>query len=552
MSLPGIVVTGASGFIGRHFLEAVTGKYRLFCLARRSCSEAGIPPNDNMRWTQVDIAKWDTLRDVVDCIKDHGGADYVLHLAGYYDFSNTENPEYDRTNVRGTRNVLKLAQLIGTKRLLFASSLAACEFPRPGEVVNEDSAPDAKFPYARSKRAGEEMMKEYSEWFPCAIVRLAAVFSDWCEYPPLYMFLKDWLSRKWNARILGGRGESAVTYIHIHDLIRMFLRIIEKSDSLPRLYTCIASPSGSMSHIDLFKTATRYFYGQVIKPIRFPKFLAIPGVALRRALGHIKGEEPFERIWMTHYIDRKLMVDASRTHKELDWEPILRYEILRRLLFLIERIKNYPDVWLIRNEAALRRITRRPNFMIYDFMVEVRESVIDEIKQYVIAPEHHSEFLHYQEMDENLLKWYITLIYQLTATAVRTRDRTLMRHYAQIIAYRRFGEGFDVEEVCSVMLAIGNIIGNAIRSGLEMKDVEQRIYDHITMTFQLVVDELSDSYELISAQSPEFLRQIEKVSIPASSGDMERIVHQLEDICQDMCEYRLSVEGRGLREETFL
>jgi nucleoside-diphosphate-sugar epimerase len=89
MSLPGIVVTGASGFIGRNFLEAVTGRYRLFCLARRSCSEAGIAPNDNMRWTQVDIAKWDTLRDVVDCIKDHGGADYVLHLAGYYDFSNT-------------------------------------------------------------------------------------------------------------------------------------------------------------------------------------------------------------------------------------------------------------------------------------------------------------------------------------------------------------------------------------------------------------------------------------------------------------------------------
>ncbi|MBC8431826.1 MAG: hypothetical protein H8D96_07880 [Desulfobacterales bacterium] len=40
---PGILVTGASGFIGRHFVAAVNGKFRLFCLARRSQKEVGIP-----------------------------------------------------------------------------------------------------------------------------------------------------------------------------------------------------------------------------------------------------------------------------------------------------------------------------------------------------------------------------------------------------------------------------------------------------------------------------------------------------------------------------
>ena len=109
VNLPGIVVTGASGFIGRNFLEAMSDRFRLFCMARRSQKEAGIPKHDNINWTQVDIAKWDTLRDVVRCIKNNGGADYVIHLAGYYDFSNKDNPEYERTNVNGTRNVLKLA-----------------------------------------------------------------------------------------------------------------------------------------------------------------------------------------------------------------------------------------------------------------------------------------------------------------------------------------------------------------------------------------------------------------------------------------------------------
>ena len=177
MSLPGIVVTGASGFVGRNFLETATDKYRLFCLARRSRREAGIPRNNNILWTQVDIGKWDTLRGVVDIIKENGGADYVLHLAAFYDFNNADNPEYELTNVKGTHNVLKLAQQIGTRRFLFASSVAACKFPRRGEALNEDSLLDAEFPYARSKRAGEEMMKEYSEWFPCTTFRLAAVFT---------------------------------------------------------------------------------------------------------------------------------------------------------------------------------------------------------------------------------------------------------------------------------------------------------------------------------------------------------------------------------------
>jgi thioester reductase-like protein len=48
--LPGILVTGASGFIGRHFVIAVSGKFRLFCIARRSQKEVGIPHLANIHW----------------------------------------------------------------------------------------------------------------------------------------------------------------------------------------------------------------------------------------------------------------------------------------------------------------------------------------------------------------------------------------------------------------------------------------------------------------------------------------------------------------------
>lgn len=180
--LPGILITGASGFIGRHFAIAVSGKFRLFCIARRSQKEAGIPFKDTFHWLQADITKWDNLLRIRNYINKHGGVDYILHLAGYYDFTLKKNPVYEQVNVIATRYLLELSNMLHVKRFIFASSIAACKFPHPGEVLTEESPADADFPYACSKRRAEFLVKEYSESFPCSIVRLAAVYSDWCEY----------------------------------------------------------------------------------------------------------------------------------------------------------------------------------------------------------------------------------------------------------------------------------------------------------------------------------------------------------------------------------
>ena len=172
------MVTGASGFVGWHFVIAVSDKFRLFCIARRSQKEVGIPYHDNIHWLQVDITNQKNLRNAFRYIKDHGGAEYVLHLAGYYDFTYKENPAYEKINVTGTRNVLDMSKLFGIKRFIFSSSVAACNFPPPGKPLTEESLPDANFPYARCKRKEETIISEYSKTIPCSIVRLAAVYSD--------------------------------------------------------------------------------------------------------------------------------------------------------------------------------------------------------------------------------------------------------------------------------------------------------------------------------------------------------------------------------------
>jgi nucleoside-diphosphate-sugar epimerase len=531
--LPGIVVTGASGFIGRHFVIAVSRKYRLFCIARRGRKEVGIPYHDNIHWLQVDIANRKNLLNVFNHIKEHGGADYVLHLAGYYDFTYKEHPAYEKINVTGTRNVLDMSKLLGIKRFIFSSSMAACNFPPPGKSLTEESPVDADFPYARCKRKEESIIREYSKIFPCSIVRLAAVYSDWCEYPMLYMLLKFWLSgKKLISNIVCGRGESALTYIHIKDLIKLFLRIIEINDTLPQLSTYIASPQESVPHIELFKTATRYYHWHEIKPLRVPKFLVFSGLVIMSLSGRLSGKSTLEQPWMAKYIDKKLNVDASATYIALGWKPTPRYHILRRLLFLTEKMTGHPNNWIFRNEVIIKKIAYRKSIIIYDILTDLRESLVEKIAEEVIKPENEHLFPNYRKMYSDLLIWFITLNYQLVVAAVRSRDRSIIPFYAQTIAYKRYMNGFKANEVKNLMVLIGRTMRSSLLARPELKDSKRQVNDYIILTSQLAADEFEDAYEILEDQPPESLPSAEVIQL-TSIKNLRRIVRQLENDYSD-------------------
>ena len=531
--LPGIVVTGASGFIGRHFVIAVSGKFRLFCIARRSQKEAGIPYNDNIHWLQADITKWKNLLNVLQYIKDQGGADYVLHLAGYYDFTQKENSAYEHVNVIGTRYILDMSKMLEIKRFIFSSSLAACKFPPKDKTITEESLADEDFPYACSKRKGELLIKKYSESFPCSILRLAAVFSDWCEYPMLYMLLKSWLStNKLMSRIVTGHGESAIPYIHIRDLIKLLIRIIEISDTLPRLAIYNASPNGSVSHNELFKTVTRYYYGHGLKPFLIPKPMTYLGLVIISFLGWLNGKKTLEQSWMAKYIDKKLNVDASETYDALGWKPTPRYHILRRLLFLTEKLTGHPNNWTFRNEILFKKVAYRKSTTIYDILTESRELLVDKIIQEVISPQNKHRFPNYRKMDHELLKWYITLNYQLVATTVKKRDRSMIPSYAKEIAYRRYIEGFKAREVKDLMIFTGETMKESLLAKQELKGWGQRVDDYIILTSQLAADEFEDTHEMLESQALEQIASIKDIDIEplTSSENLKQIVRLLEDI----------------------
>jgi len=502
--LPSIIITGASGFIGQSFLDHIKDQFIIFAIARRSAKEANISQHPNIHWIQWDIAHTAPMPDVIKKIQIQGGADFLVHLAAFYDFDYSDNIAYQLTNIEGTRNIIGLAKQLKIKRFIFASSLAACSFPPKGQFVSEKSSPDANFAYAKTKKAGEEMLRNSVKDFPTIVVRFAAVFSDWCEYPPLYMFLDTWLSRKYDSRILGGKGESAVSYIHINDLIKLLLVIIQQSHLLPSFDIYTASPNGCTSHRELFEIATKDFFGEAVKPIFIPKIIAYPGIFFRILLGSLHfTPPPFERYWMLKYVDLKLNVDSTYTTKNLDWEPSQRYRIERRLIFLLARMKSNPVEWHAKNVAALKHISFRTNLLIYEFMMVYKEKILSQVTSRMLSHENSGMFFHYQQMDINELVIILNILFDVLAATVLNADRSLMINYIHDIAPSRFKNGFTSKEIGDTFIIFNDLITTHLLSEKDRKYSKQEIYDHIGLTLQLAQDEIEEKFEFFIQQNKE-------------------------------------------------
>jgi nucleoside-diphosphate-sugar epimerase len=498
--LPALIITGASGFLGRHLVEALRDRYRIFGLARRTQEAVGIPHHPNVSWLQVDIAQSEPLAAVFRELEAVAGPKLFLHLAAYYDFTGKYNNEYRRTNVDGLRRVLELCKTLEPARFIFASSVAACQFPRPGAAIYEETPAEGDHIYARSKRIGEELLRRYVSYFPHTVVRLGAMFSDWCEYAPLYMFLGTWLSETWNSRVLGGRGHSAIPYLHVRSAVSFFQRLLEVERRLGHGETLIASTDGSVTHLELFEAATLAYYGRRRRPIFMPRPLARLGIHALDLIGRLTGRRPFERPWMGRYIDLRLDVDGSRTREKLGWAPNPRLGLVRRIPFLVENLKLDPIEWNRRNWAALKPVETQPNLELFR-LIELHESAMVEasLKRF-LDPEAGRDLAEYRRLDRDELRWAKQQLFLHLKNAVRTREHALFKAYCRELAQRRFRQGFPCEAVRRAFETERDICLEILYAAPRFHALAGAIRDHVVMTIAIGVDQIEDTYEELSGQ----------------------------------------------------
>ena len=227
-------------------------------------------------------------------------------------------------------------------------------------------------------------------------------------------------------------------------------------------------------------------------------------------LGKIIGKQTFEKLWMIKYVDLQLNVDSSYTQNTLNWRPVERFDIKRRLLFLIENMKSNPVDWHRKNlEAIAKRDLKNPNLIIYEALHSLKDEMVLKIVENMKSDAYKSRFPSYNKLKMKLHLERTRYVYSMFETAIRTGYRIHVLSYARNLASERYKEGFFVHEVIDAIQFIGDFMVKALLENPALAThpdplkMEQKIYDGITLTIQLIIDELKDSFDRMEKYTKE-------------------------------------------------
>jgi len=157
-----VLITGASGFIGSHTVEAALERgysVRVF-LRYNSTGYVGNLNFLGKKLKEIEIF-WGDIRDYTSVLRAVKGVDYVIHLAAQisvpYSF---QNPiDFAMNNVVGTTNILKASVECGISKFVHTSTSEI--FGGSDKPLSENSLRVPKSPYSASKVGADAMVKSF-------------------------------------------------------------------------------------------------------------------------------------------------------------------------------------------------------------------------------------------------------------------------------------------------------------------------------------------------------------------------------------------------------
>ncbi len=197
------LVTGATGFVGSHLVEALRRAGHDVAALVRTPGKAAALGVLGVEQVRGDLGDRDALARAAE------GRDAVFHVAGLT--AARDEGEYLRANRDGTRAVVEAAERAAAGRFLYVSSMAAAGPARRGRPLSGGEPPMPVTAYGRSKLAGESVVREAR--VPWTIVRPPMVYG-----PRDREVLKVFQLARLGLAPVFGDGTQELSAVHVSDL----------------------------------------------------------------------------------------------------------------------------------------------------------------------------------------------------------------------------------------------------------------------------------------------------------------------------------------------
>ena len=216
MDLENILLTGGTGFIGKHLLQClVVSKYSVSTMSRDRIKNY---PN-----ILCDFSKDTIPGDALNSI------DTVFHIAGFaHDLSGDISKEkylYQKINTDTTIQLAKLAAQSGVKQFIFVSSVKAGGEAVNGQCMTEEDQSEPESVYGKTKRVAELKLLEigHNSGMHVSIVRPSLVYGP--NVKGNLRLMLSGIERGWFPPLpeTGNRR----SMIHVDDLVRALLLVAE-------------------------------------------------------------------------------------------------------------------------------------------------------------------------------------------------------------------------------------------------------------------------------------------------------------------------------------
>jgi nucleoside-diphosphate-sugar epimerase len=298
-----ILITGATGFIGRHLAGVLSKAYPVRCLARKTSDISGLI-NLDVKITYGDLLVMESLWPALDKI------DLVYHLAG--EVYSKKKDDYYKGNVLATHNLLEASKETGTRRIIFLSSVGVYRPVKTNTVLTEDSECEPITFYGKTKLDAEELIKQSN--IPWVIVRAPVTYGPFQPAVVNRFFLNALNKRK---IYIVGDGNNQRSLCFIDNLVEGLVLLASAAEVDGRTY--ILSDSSSYTYNEIIDTASKVLR-QRIDVVYLPNFLGDILWKIYRLMDNLWGL-CFVELYAIKKMQLQEAYDIGKARKEIGYNP---------------------------------------------------------------------------------------------------------------------------------------------------------------------------------------------------------------------------------------